>query len=595
MAGASTQPDPSRERDAARRAREARRRASHEPASGPKTPRRRPGARTWTLLGLLAIPLVWLAVVGVVRATHSGQVLPGTVVDGRDLSGMTRSEAEDALTDAVIGRDVRLTIAGKPYDVQPADVAFRYDVEATIDRVMDAGRTGPVKGLVSTVTGLVGSRDITAVRGFDLKRLNARAREIAQDTQRGGSFGAIRIDADGLQAEPVAPKPGRAVDTLTVAAAIRTALRTGDGDVVVPIERVPTVSEADVAAVAEKATQFLTQPVTLTGTGITTRELQPREVGQVLALERVGETKQVRLGVDREAVAKLVAEVAASRDKQGTDARISVPLGGTRLTEQGSVSWRQKSVSGVQVRGGTTGRRVEQAAAVTAVAAAIRAGEHSARLPVKKVSPPVSETSAKRVDHLIGTFTTPFVGGLPRVTNITRMAKTIDGTVIAPGAQFSLNGIVGERTTAKGYVKAPYIAEGNKLEDSIGGGVSQVSTTMYNAAYFAGLQLDTHTPHSFYIDRYPAGRESTLNFGSIDLQWTNDTDTPVVVRTSVGPDSITVSLYGDNGGRKVRSEVGPRDAGSGGAFTIVVTRKTTYADGRVKDEPYRTAYGVPGE
>ena len=81
---------------------------------------------------------------------------------------------------------------------------------------------------------------------------------------------------------------------------------------------------------------------------------------------------------------------------------------------------------------------------------------------------------------------------------------------------------------------------------------------MYNAAYFAGLQVDTHQPHSLYIDRYPPGREATLNFPDIDLKWTNDTDVPVLVRTFTRRRCVTVSLYGDNGGRRVSAKPGAR-------------------------------------
>ncbi len=128
---------------------------------------------------------------------------------------------------------------------------------------------------------------------------------------------------------------------------------------------------------------------------------------------------------------------------------------------------------------------------------------------------------------------------------------------------------------------------------SVGGGVSQFSTTMYNAAYFAGLRIDTHQPHSLFIDRYPAGRESTLNYPTIDLKWTNDTAVPVLVRSTAGPTSVTVSLYGDNGGRRVRAESGPREPVPGGDFSIVVTRVVRYPDGRTVRQPFTTRYGVP--
>lgn len=133
------------------------------------------------------------------------------------------------------------------------------------------------------------------------------------------------------------------------------------------------------------------------------------------------------------------------------------------------------------------------------------------------------------------------------------------------------------------------------MVNSVGGGVSQFSTTAYNAAYFAGLQIDAHTPHSFYISRYPPGRESTLNFGSIDLLWTNDTDTPVVVRSSAAETSVTVSIYGNNGGRRVKAETQSRSANGEGDFDITIDRVIVYGDGTRTREPYTTSYGLPAE
>ncbi len=223
------------------------------------------------------------------------------------------------------------------------------------------------------------------------------------------------------------------------------------------------------------------------------------------------------------------------------------------------MSWRPKTAD-VKVTGeGRSGRSVEADASAKAIDAAVRRGAHRIKLRVKDVKPAVSAAAARKIDRLIGTFTTQYVAGQPRVTNIRRMARTVDGTIVAPGAQFSLNGRVGQRTKDGGYVEAPFIADG-KLEPSVGGGVSQFSTTLYNAAFFGGLKIDTHTPHSIFISRYPPGRESTLNYDSIDLKWTNDTDAPVLIRQFTDESSVTVSLYGDNGGRRVQR--GDRASGS---------------------------------
>ncbi len=214
-------------------------------------------------------------------------------------------------------------------------------------------------------------------------------------------------------------------------------------------------------------------------------------------------------------------------------------------------------------------------------------------LPVRHVAPTLSTDVGREVESLIGTFTTYFEPDQPRVTNIRQMAAAVDGTVVPPGQQFSLNDSVGPRTRAKGYVPAPFIAD-NKIVMSVGGGVSQFSTTMYNAVYFAGLEINAYQPHSLFIDRYPPGREATLNYPDIDLRWTNDTEAPVLVRTASDETSVSVSLFGDNGGRQVRATAGAPEPAPGGDFTIAITRTIRFSDGRRESHSHTTRYELPG-
>jgi hypothetical protein len=157
------------------------------------------------------------------------------------------------------------------------------------------------------------------------------------------------------------------------------------------------------------------------------------------------------------------------------------------------------------------------------------------------------------------------------VTNIRRIAVALDKTLVLPGERLSVNGAVGRRTAAKGYVLAPYIA-GGRLSSDIGGGVSQFATTMFNAAFFAGVRLDEHQAHSFYISRYPPGREATINYPEIDLAWTNDTTAPILVRTATTGTSVTVALYGRDDGRTVTGATSAGAPAAGGGFRTTVRR-----------------------
>jgi len=125
---------------------------------------------------------------------------------------------------------------------------------------------------------------------------------------------------------------------------------------------------------------------------------------------------------------------------------------------------------------------------------------------------------------------------------------------VEPGQTFSLNGALGPRTTDKGYKLAPGIGANLEFEDSVGGGVSQLSTTLFNAVFFGCYADVTHTVHALYISRYPMGREATLNYPSIDNKFRNDSRSGVLIRTFYSGTSVTVALYGNKEGRSCRAE-----------------------------------------
>jgi vancomycin resistance protein YoaR len=159
------------------------------------------------------------------------------------------------------------------------------------------------------------------------------------------------------------------------------------------------------------------------------------------------------------------------------------------------------------------------------------------------------------ITGVIGEFTTHnFAPDSGR--NIKRAAEVINGTIVQPGETFSLNGATDPRDAAHGYVEAGIINDGHASR-GVGGGVSQIATTTYNAAYFAGMVDVAHKEHSFFISRYPPGREATVFGSAIDLKFRNDNPTGVMIQTVWTPNSITVRLYGTKR-YEVTSTPGPR-------------------------------------
>jgi vancomycin resistance protein YoaR len=252
------------------------------------------------------------------------------------------------------------------------------------------------------------------------------------------------------------------------------------------------------------------------------------------------------------------------------NARLELPAPSPVLLAKGDASFSSMDVI-ARVVPGRAGAAIDIKAAVDVLHRAVIAHSTQARIYPTTIDPEMTTSQASRIDQLIGTFTTLHPCCAPRVTNIHRIAELVDGTVIAPGTKFSLNATVGRRTAARGFVRAPAIADG-ELVEQLGGGVSQFSTTLFNAAWFAGLPIVKHQPHSEYIARYPPGREATLDFDTIDQVISNDTDVPVIIRAATTATSVTVALYGHTGNRRVDSSTGPRRPGNGGGFSISVRR-----------------------
>jgi vancomycin resistance protein YoaR len=181
-----------------------------------------------------------------------------------------------------------------------------------------------------------------------------------------------------------------------------------------------------------------------------------------------------------------------------------------------------------------------------------------AQLPVQEAPAKLSTeaASAMHISGIVSTYTTVF-GGVPnRIHNVELVSHLVDDKLIAPGATFSFNKTTGERNASKGFLIAPVIVNG-ELTTGLGGGVCQVSTTVFNAAFEAGLKITERTNHALYISHYPQGRDATVNYPDVDLEFVNDTGSWMLLRTFVSSSSLTVTLFGTPVHRKVTSTVTP--------------------------------------
>ena len=531
---------------------------------------------------------------GGLAVSRLGEALPGTAVgaaggnEGVDVGGLGETDLRSRVRELAQERTSG-TLAVRAADVAagvPRDLVA-VDVDATVERALEVG--GPLELLLPR------ARSVALVLSMDQERLDGQVAALAERVDRPATSGSLVVEGLTVQARP--PAAGRALAQEPAAEDIAAALRQGRSTpLLLPVDAVePTTTRAQVEAVAAAARAALAGPYVLGRADVAVR-VTPEQVAPLLRSELVHGVPALRLDA-----AGLRAVVAAQADAVATaprSASFSVGAPAPLVEDKGDLRWTPRPAD-VTVLPGAAGRALDVDAATARLAQLVLSADRRQPqpLPVTPVPPALTteQAQAAGVRELIGTFTTRFVPGQPRATNIRRIAEIVDGTYVAPGEVLSLNRAAGRRTRARGFVADGAIVDG-ELTDEVGGGVSQFATTLFNAAFFAGLPILEHKPHSFYIPRYPAGRESTVYFGAIDVKVRNDTDSGLLVRTRSTPGSVTVELYGDNGGRRVTSTAGPRRPRPGGGFQIDVVRTTTGGDGRGGRRVFSTSYDpVPPE
>ena len=196
------------------------------------------------------------------------------------------------------------------------------------------------------------------------------------------------------------------------------------------------------------------------------------------------------------------------------------------------------------------------------------------------------------INELVASFSTRYTPGQSRNINIQRIAELTQGVVLEPGESFSLNEFVGQRTTANGFVPAGTIVNGH-LVDSVGGGISQYVTTLFNTSFFAGLEFERYQSHSIYFSRYPYGREATISWPAPAFEISNPTPYGILIWPIATDSGITVEMYST---KWVDVEqTGQSERAVGVACTRVTTERTrTYLDGNVDVDTVFATYRQEG-
>ncbi|GAW50941.1 MULTISPECIES: VanW family protein [unclassified Nocardioides] len=479
------------------------------------------------VVALMLGGLLLLLAAGYVAAyLVAGDKVPrGTTIAGVEVGGLTPAKAEQALRDGLadrVDRSIRVVDdEGETIELVPDEVGLSVDYAGSVLVAGDEQSWSPGR----LWDYWAGGDDLDAVIHAD-GALDTLADEVGTPTRDGD----VRFE-DG-RVVVVDQKPGETFDAEAAYRALQDVYLAEDPEIELPtVVTQPEIDDAAVqVALDEFANPAMSGPVTLVF-GDSPVQLGPAEFGDVLAMEVEDGALVPDLDVD--ALTALVDD-GVSEDGAPVDATVALVDGKPQVVPaEPGVTYDPADVSDAFLELVTRpdGERQMDVEAT-----------------VDEPDFTTADARALKIKERVSTFTTYYPYAEYRNINIGRAGEIIDGTVLKPGDTFSLNDIVGERTRENGFTEGFVISNGIFAED-LGGGVSQMATTTFNAMFFAGLEDVEHKPHSFYIDRYPVGREATVAWGAVDLRFRNDTPYGVLISAEVTPSTpssqgvVTVSMW----------------------------------------------------
>lgn len=481
--------------------------------------------KKWAIIAGLLVGL--LVILGVAYAldvvSGKGKLPRKTSVGGVDISRMEPAAAIDKLQSelgSATTEPVSVTAGERTAEFIPEQAGMSLDFETAVNSIPEASMNP-----FSRLAAFVGSpNEIDVDADVDAQALEPVINRLEGELSFDATDGQVAIE--GGEVRTVDAVLGQGVDRAQLEENVTSNWLDPEGVEVEPIEVEPAITQDKVDEFADgPAKAALNGALELKGRSDVTATLDEEAISSFVAVERVEDN--LELAINTEHAQELFDATLADTETEMQNAQISFASGSMQVTPHSDgeiIDWEttldgfDKRVVGEEPREWEAAYEDEEATFTT------------------------EQAQNASFDQTVGEFTTSGYSAASG-RNIELTAQMVNGAVVSPGDTFSLNGYTGPRGTAQGFVESGIIIDGH-AGTAVGGGISQFATTLYNASYFGGMTDVAHTPHSYYISRYPAGREATVYEGAIDLQFKNDSDYPVQVVTSVGGGSVTVKLMG---------------------------------------------------
>ncbi|MBE0681307.1 MAG: VanW family protein [Anaerolineales bacterium] len=508
-----------------------------------------------------AVVILWM--IGY-QLAYAGRVFPGISVAGVDLSGLAPNDAALKLSQTLsypITGKVLFRDADKVWVASPVELGMVFDPTASAIAAYDYGRKG---GFFSALSGQIRARglgaDVSPVVIFDQRVAYAYLQTIAAQVDQQVVEANLRVEGTNVESEP--GQLGRALNLDATLIYLGSQLQSfWDGEVPLVIQET-SPRLVDVSSQAEAARRILSQPLTITIPNYRQGDPGPWTfdipvVANMLAVNIAnnGGGAEMQVGLDRNKLRESLADLKILVDRLPANARF-VFNDGTGQIEP--------------IQASAIGRAMDVEASINAINEALLRGEHTVALSVAEQIPAVEDTATGAelgITQLIAEQTTYFYGSSEsRIQNIVAGAAPYHGLLIAPGEVFSMGNELGDVSLENGFAEALIIYGGRTIK-GVGGGVCQVSTTLFRTVFFAGFPVIERYSHAYRVSYYEmdasgsvdsnfAGLDATVYFPLVDFKFKNDTSNWLLMETYVNPGARTITwkIYSTSDGRSVTWE-----------------------------------------
>ena len=524
-----------------------------------RTTRRRSPRGPVRLILLALLALVALALAGAsgglyyLDRSFDGKIYPNISVRGLPIGELTPKQARAALNRRYapfLQQPVALAYGDKVWRPTLADLGAKLDLEASVDTAFAAGRRADTVSNLWQVAAIWQrgielplhlSLDQTAMQRY----LAARAAEIDQPARD------AQLIFDGATASTIPSRDGRQVLFDETMQELTAALQTLEPQQIALRTRGqrPLLHDAETLAAQQSIQSLLRAPVAITAEK-GQYELSVDDISRMIRITRLPDPAGDRLvvAIDHTIIKRRLWTIAEETGIGSANPRVDWNGGNLKI-----------------IRPGKPGMRIDADAAETLIAKAVMAGQSAVTLPFKEVQPiaDASTLQSLGIDALVSVGRSDFTGSAEyRITNIEAGMRLLHGILIPPGEEFSFNDTVGNIDASHGFVEGHAIVE-NRTQIEFGGGICQDSTTVFRAAFWAGLPITERKEHSFYISWYDKyglgdqgngpGLDATIFTGAQDFKFLNDTNHWLLLQTYVDEKRALaeVRLYGTKPNRVV--------------------------------------------